>query len=135
MNRPSRSEAHWESVVEKQIREAMARGEFDNLPGRGHPLPGLDGRRDEDWWIKRKLEREQVSYLPPALALRKEVEDGMAAIERATSEVEVRDRVVALNARIREVNRSITSGPPSTVTTLDVDRVMARWRCGRPSTG
>ncbi len=28
----------WESAVEKQIREAMERGEFDNLPGQGKPI-------------------------------------------------------------------------------------------------
>jgi len=27
-----------ESAIEKQIKEAMARGEFDNLPGSGKPL-------------------------------------------------------------------------------------------------
>ena len=29
---------NWGSVVEKQIREAQARGDFDNLPGSGKPL-------------------------------------------------------------------------------------------------
>ena len=29
-----------ESWVEKQIREAQERGEFDNLPGAGKPLSG-----------------------------------------------------------------------------------------------
>ncbi len=33
-----RSLADWESAVEKQIREAMERGEFDHLPGAGKPL-------------------------------------------------------------------------------------------------
>ncbi len=33
-----RSLAAWESAVEKQIREAMERGEFDHLPGAGKPL-------------------------------------------------------------------------------------------------
>ncbi len=28
----------WEGVIEKQIREAMERGDFENLPGRGKPL-------------------------------------------------------------------------------------------------
>ena len=59
MERPPHSAAQWESFVEKQIREGMARGEFDNLPGQGKPLPGLDGTRDDDWWIKRKLKEEQ----------------------------------------------------------------------------
>jgi DnaJ family protein C protein 28 len=32
------SREDWESTVERQIREAMERGEFDNLPGKGKPL-------------------------------------------------------------------------------------------------
>ena len=128
MERPPHSAAHWESFVEKQIREGMARGDFDNLPGKGKPLPGLDGTRDDDWWIKRKLKEEQLSYLPPALALRKDVEAARARIDAATSEAAVRDEVDAINACIREVNSRSVDGPPSTQMPLDVESVVARWR-------
>jgi hypothetical protein len=128
MDRRPHSEAHWESAVEKQIREGMARGDFDNLPGQGKPLPGLDGSRDDDWWIKQKLKQEQLSYLPPALALRKDVEDARARIAAATSEAAVRDEVAAINARIREVNSRTIDGPASTQMPLDTESVVARWR-------
>ncbi|HVD28538.1 MAG TPA: DUF1992 domain-containing protein, partial [Mycobacteriales bacterium] len=42
----------WESVVEAQIRQAQERGDFDDLPGKGKPIPGLDDPDDEQWWIK-----------------------------------------------------------------------------------
>jgi hypothetical protein len=29
----------WESLIERQIRESMAAGDFDNLPYRGEPIP------------------------------------------------------------------------------------------------
>lgn len=29
---------HWESLIDQKIREAMERGEFDDLPGKGKPL-------------------------------------------------------------------------------------------------
>ena len=128
MERPPHSEAHWESAVEKQIRDGMARGDFDNLPGQGKPLPGLDGSRDDDWWIKQKLKQEQLSYLPPALALRKEVEDARARIAAASSEADVREVLAAINARIREVNSRTIDGPTSTQMPLDVESVVARWR-------
>ena len=51
----------WESWIERQIREAQERGEFDNLPGAGKPIEGLEGPHDELWWLKRMLEREQLS--------------------------------------------------------------------------
>jgi DnaJ-like protein len=33
-----RSQREWENVVDKQIRQAMERGDFDTLPGNGKPL-------------------------------------------------------------------------------------------------
>ena len=64
----------YESWVERLIREATERGEFDNLPGQGKPIKGLNGRDEENWWIKAYLEREQLPLpLPTSLALRKEV--------------------------------------------------------------
>ena len=61
----------FETWIERQIRRAGERGEFDQLPGAGRPLPDLDRPHDEMWWVKQKLRREGVSYLPPSLALRR----------------------------------------------------------------
>jgi hypothetical protein len=119
--------ADWENWVERQIREGIERGEFDNLPGAGKPLPGLDGPRDDEWWVKAKLRREQVSDLPPALAVRKELEVALERIAAATSEVTVRQIVTEINERIRHVNSHTTNGPPSTLVPLDVELVVRRW--------
>jgi hypothetical protein len=50
----------FESVVERRIREAMERGEFDDLPGTGEPLPGAGQPYDEMWWVKAWLKRNAV---------------------------------------------------------------------------
>ena len=63
----------FESWIDRQIREAQERGEFDNLRGAGEPLKGLGGRDDENWWIKGLIERENLRPpLPGSLLLRKE---------------------------------------------------------------
>jgi hypothetical protein len=118
----------WETWIDRQIREGMERGDFDGLPGHGKPLRDLDRPRDELWWVKDKLRREEVSYLPPTLAIRKDVEDARAAIVAAASEAEVRQIVTELNERIRKVNREVTAGPPSITSPLDVDEELERWR-------
>lgn len=46
-------------IAENRIREAMERGEFDRLDGAGTPLNDADSHYDPDWWLKRKLQREQ----------------------------------------------------------------------------
>src|SRR5690242_9107207 len=57
--------------VELQVRQAMARGDFDDLPGAGKPLR-LPDRHDPDWWVKQLIDRENIHVAPPAIALRRE---------------------------------------------------------------
>lgn len=120
-------ELSWESWVDRLIREARDRGEFDRLPGRGRPLPGVDGRHDDLWWLKEKLRRENVSVVPPTLEVRREIEEARERIAAARSEAEVREILAAINARIRHLNAHATAGPPSNVVPLNVDREVARW--------
>jgi hypothetical protein len=122
-----------ESWIDKLIREAERRGEFENLPGAGKPIPGLDRPHDELWWVKQLLEREKLSLTPATLALRKEVEETLSRIGQATSEKTVRRLVADLNARIAEVNRTVTDGPPSDLAPLDADAVVRRWRANNVS--
>jgi hypothetical protein len=121
----------WESAVEQQIRDGIARGEFEDLPGKGKPLAGLDRDHDEDWWLKAKLRAERLSYLPPTLRIRKELEEARDAIAAASKESVVRRIVDDINARIRDINRRGAEGPPSTVMVLDVEAEVARWRAAR----
>ena len=119
----------WESFVEQQIRAAQDDGQFDGLPGHGKPLPGIDEPRDDLWWLKAKLRREPVTVpLPPQLQLRKDVDDFRAALPSIAEEETVRQLVANLNHRIREINRTTVSGPPTTVAPLDVESVIERWR-------
>lgn len=116
--------------VERLIREAQEQGEFERLRGAGRPLP-LTGVLDEAWWIKEKLRRERLSDLPDALAIRLEAERVVAGVARLDDERVVRQRLEELNAKIRRLNRTHVSGPPTTLAPLDVEAVVARWRAGR----
>jgi hypothetical protein len=122
----------WETWVERQIRESMERGEFDNLPGRGQPIPDLARPYDELWWLRKKLRSEDLSIDPPGLALRKEVEDALTGVSAARHEGEVRRLVAAVNERIVYVNSHTSFGPPSDLIPLDVERVVTQWRAARP---
>ncbi|HYN18236.1 MAG TPA: DUF1992 domain-containing protein [Actinomycetes bacterium] len=118
----------FETWVERQIREATERGEFDNLPGAGKPIEDLDKPHDELWWVKQKLRRENLSYLPATIALRKEAEDALVAAAKAGSEFEVRRIVAHINHRILEGNRKAASGPRLNLVPFDVERVVGDWR-------
>ena len=118
----------FESWVERQIREAQERGEFDNLPGAGKPLPGLTGSYDEMWWVKQVVQREHLSVLPPMLALRKEAEELLAGLADVPTETAVRDQVEDYNARVVATIRQPRDGPLVLIPRrLDVDEVVAEW--------
>jgi hypothetical protein len=119
----------FESWVDKQIRDAEARGEFASLPGAGRPLPdGTDTSYDELWWVRRKMAREGLAYLPPALALRKEAEDALAAAYAAPSERMCRKILTDVNVKIRDMMFRPPPGPPLGMKPYDVEDVVRQWR-------
>ena len=69
----------WESWAERQIEEGRRSGLFDGLDGEGKPIDGLDGPHDEEWWVKAKLRREEIDYLPPTIAIRGQRDAAVAA--------------------------------------------------------
>lgn len=116
------------SYVDQQIRAAMERGEFDNLPLEGKPIPGLDGTHDPDWWVRRLVEREQISgVLPEALQLRKDDAALDGQLDRLPSAQAVREAVEAFNTRIVEARRQLRGGPPVITPTRDVRGEVERW--------
>ena len=119
---------NFEPWIESQLRIAMEAGAFDNLPGAGKPLPNNLGQYDPDWWVKQLAQREQVSMRPPSLELVRKVETELAAIEKLPDEAAVRRRAAALNVEIARFNATVVEGPPTSLATLDVDQVVARWR-------
>ncbi len=123
----------WESFIEQQIREAMEQGAFDNLEGKGRPIPDLGIERDPLWWAKKLVEREKVSLMPPALALRRDVAQALERLPRIRDEAEVRRTLEALNAQIRKLNATIVEGPPTNLAPLDVEAVVSEWRRTRAS--
>ncbi|HZD99342.1 MAG TPA: DUF1992 domain-containing protein [Micromonosporaceae bacterium] len=126
--------ASWyETRIDRQLREAQERGDFDNLPGAGEPLPNNGEEYDAEWWLKGLVRRESIAAagLPPALALRKEIEDLPAALARKRTETAVRQVVTDLNDRILLARRGPVDGPPVAVKPVDVDAVVREWRDAR----
>ena len=122
------SQKAWQLIAESKISAAIDAGEFDNLPGFGKPLDPEYFQADENWWLKAKAKREKLSLLPPALALKAQVERRLTAIGRMDSELEVRSALEQLNLQIETANRQIVWGPPSEVFRLDVERLLQGWR-------
>lgn len=115
--------------VDLQIKQAMERGDFDDLPGAGKPIKNLGTQHDPDWWIKQLIEREKVTgVLPPALQLRKDDAELEGQLDRHTAESEVRRLLEEFNARVMKARYTPVDGPPLVTMPRDVDAEVAAWR-------
>jgi hypothetical protein len=123
----------YETAIDRLLREARERGEFDDLPGAGKPLPGYGGEYVEDWWVQDWVRREgdPASVLPPSLALRREREDLDRQVDRRHTEEDVRRYVAGLNEQIRKARVGLMDGPPTLLPPVDADAVVAGWRARR----
>jgi len=119
--------------VDLQVRQAMERGEFDDLPGTGKPIEDLGAEHDPDWWVKKLVERENIAILPPAIALRKEDAELEARLDAISVEREVRRELDDFNRRVVETRRQLQGGPPVVTALRDVDAEVEAWSERRAS--
>ena len=115
--------------VDLQVQRAVAQGKFDDLPGAGKPIKDLGDPYDRDWWLKKLIEREQITgVLPPALQLRKDDADPRGDLDREASEKDVRALLEQFNKRMIEARRQLQGGPPVITNLRDVEAEIDAWR-------
>ncbi len=118
--------------VETAIQLAIRRGDFDDLAGAGKPIEGLGTHHDPDWWIRRKIETENLSGLgPPALLLRNEDRGLDDELDLLAGEDDVREVVEDFNRRVIAARRQLLGGPPVVTRTRDVEGEISAWRARR----
>lgn len=106
----------WESLVDRQIREAMEDGRFDDLPLHGRPLPVEDEVYAGDWALAFRMLRN-AGIAPPWIEADKEVRELLARRDAllvrasgASARSRERDRaalerlVVQVNAAVARLN-------------------------------
>ena len=119
---------HQQTWVDLQIRQAMERGDFENLPGAGKPIEDLGDHHDPDWWLKRLVERERITVLPTSVALRKEDAALDATLDRYAAERQVREHIADFNERVIKARYQLPEGPPLVTMPRDVEAAVAAWR-------
>jgi hypothetical protein len=122
-------------AVDRQIREANARGVFADNPLAGRPLPNEGKPYSEDWWLRELIEREEVgrAALPVPLALRREAQDlrrGLVDGRRAGSETALREAIADYDVRADKARRTPSAGPSVVIPRVEVDEAVAVWREG-----
>ena len=127
----------FETWVDAQISQGLARGDFDGLAGAGKPLSpaALDESGYE--WVLAKARKENLDVfgmLPPGLALKKEREDLPRRAESLPSAAAVRALAEDYNDRVQAFWRRPQESRWSPVPGLaDVDALVAGWELTHPA--
>ena len=94
----------FQKIIEKRIQEALNRGDFDDLPGRGEPLQVEDDSRvPEDLRLAYKI-LKNADCLPPELELRKEIRQMEDLLENIPDEKKKYRQIKKINFKIMKLN-------------------------------
>jgi hypothetical protein len=94
----------FQKIIEKRIKEAQERGEFDDLPGRGEPLKIEDDSHiPEDLRLAYKV-LKNANCLPPELELKKEIRQIEDMLEHIPDEKEKYRQIKRINYKIMQLN-------------------------------
>jgi hypothetical protein len=108
----------WESIVERQIREAMERGAFDELPHRGRPLPVDDDSAAGERALGFRVLRN-AGIAPPWIEADKEVRELLA--RRAALVARAPRTGVLARPRLREEFRRVVDATNRAIARLNAE--------------
>ncbi|MFC1494703.1 DnaJ family domain-containing protein [Thermodesulfobacteriota bacterium] len=101
----------YQKLIEKKIKEAQEKGEFDDLPGKGEPLKLEDESRiPDDLRLSYKI-LKNANCLPPELELRKEIRRMEELLENIPDEKEKYRQIKLVNLKITKLNIMGHSSP------------------------
>ncbi len=91
-------------LAEKKIKEAMERGDFDNLPGEGKPLALDDDSHIPPEYRMAYRILKNAGYTHPEIEERKEIETIQQMLSSCKDEKELYRKVQKLNFLISRIN-------------------------------
>jgi len=94
----------FQKIVEKRIKDAQERGDFEDLPGHGEPINIEDNSHiPEDMRLTYKI-LKNADCLPPELQLRKEIRQMEDLLEGIPDEKEKYRQIKKINYKIMQLN-------------------------------
>lgn len=97
----------WESLIDRQLREAMEAGDFDDLPFRGGRLPVQDEDVDAEWSLAHHLLRQQ-GFAPSWIQVDAELRELLAHRERILARA-ARSTAIARERDRRELSEVVAA--------------------------
>lgn len=94
----------FEKIIEERIKQAQAKGEFDELPGRGAPIVFEDDSHvPEDLRLAYKI-LKNANCLPPELELKREIRQMEDMLDAIPDEKEKYRQIKKINYKIMQLN-------------------------------
>jgi DnaJ family protein C protein 28 len=127
---------HWESLIDQKIREAMERGEFDDLPGKGQPVDTSENPfEDPELRLAHRMLRN-AGFAPSWIEERKDID---SEFENARNELS-RVWTVLQNALGTENERGATARWEQALTSFrkqagELNRRIVAWNLKVPAAG
>ena len=101
----------FQKIIEQRIQEAQAKGEFDNLPGKGAPVEIEDDRHiPEDLRLAYKI-LKNANCVPPEIALKKEIRKMEDMLGTLLDEKAVYRHIKKINYLIMQLNMMKKTSP------------------------
>ena len=113
-------------LADFQVRKAIARGDFDDLPGSGEPID-LPDQHDPEWWVRSLIQRERIALLPSSIQLRKDDAALDERLDELVDEPAVRREIDDFNERVIRARYEPPAGPPLITMPRDPDAAVAAW--------
>ncbi|EGD45157.1 hypothetical protein NBCG_00500 [Nocardioidaceae bacterium Broad-1] len=113
-------------LADFQVRKAIARGDFDDLPGSGEPID-LPDQHDPEWWVRSLVQRERIALLPSSIQLRKDDAVLDERLDELVDEKAVRREIDDFNERVIRARYEPPAGPPLITMPRDPDATVAAW--------
>jgi DnaJ family protein C protein 28 len=107
---------NWDKEIEKKIKEAMESGAFDNLPGKGQPLPLDQNPYEDPYWRLAHHILKSNNFSLPWVEKRRDLEERIEAAKsdlarawgsRQSRPGEWESAVAAFREQVGEINRQI----------------------------
>lgn len=101
----------YQKIIEQRIKEAVERGEFEDLPGQGEPLNLIDDSNvPEDLRLAYKI-LKNADCLPPELEAKKEIRQMEDLLDNIPDEKEKYKLIKKINYQIMKLNVSGRKSP------------------------
>jgi DnaJ family protein C protein 28 len=127
---------HWESLIDQKIREAMERGEFDDLPGKGKPIDTSENPfEDPEMRLAHRMLRS-AGFAPSWIEERKDIESEFEIARNQLSRV----WTVLQNARGSDYERGARVRWEKAMTSFrgqaaELNRRILAWNLKVPAVG